>query len=89
MHAGTGVFAALPLSRHAAWAAADLAARHIALGGSDLPIEGARTHAPTISMGVLPVFLRFSAPPLIVRGRRGGRGGRRCAGDSDHFRTRF
>ena len=78
MHAGTGVFAALPLSRHAAWAAADLAARHIALGGSDLPIEGARTHAPTISMGVLPVFLRFGGSAR-ARGARGTRWPR-CTG---------
>ena len=71
MHARTNDFAALPLPRHGALAAADLAARHTAPGGSDLLIEGARTHAPTISMGALPVFLRFSAPsPRADRPRR-------------------
>ena len=82
MHAWSSVVAALPLTRHAAWAAADLAATHTAPGGSDLPIEGARTHAPTISMGVLPVFLRFggSARARGARGGGRGRGGRRCTG---------
>jgi hypothetical protein len=71
MHAWASDFAALPLPRHGAQAAADLAARHTAPGGSDLLIEGARTHAPTISMGALPVFLRFSAPsPRADRPRR-------------------
>ena len=81
MHAWSSVVAALPLTRHAAWAAADLAATHTAPGGSDLPIEGARTHAPTISMGVLPVFLRFGGSAR-ARGARGGGRGRwpRCTG---------
>ena len=71
MHARTNDFAALPLPRHGALAAADLAARHTAPGGSDLLIEGARTHAPTISMGALPVFVCVSARlarVLIARG---------------------
>ena len=63
-HVANSGFAALPLPRHAASAAADLATTHTALRGSDLPIEGARTHAPTISMGASPVFLRFSALSL-------------------------
>ena len=71
MHAWASDFAALPLPRRGAQAAADLAAKHTAPGGSDLPIEGARTHAPTISMGALLVFLRFSAPsPRADRPRR-------------------
>ena len=74
MHAWSSVVAALPLTRHAAWAAADLAATHTAPGGSDLPIEGARTHAPTISMGVLPVFLRFGGSARARGARGGGRG---------------
>ena len=56
MHARTSDFAALPLPRHAAQAAADLAARHTAPSGSDLPIEGVPAHAPAISVGALAVF---------------------------------
>ena len=56
MHAWTSVFAALPLPRHAAQAAADLAARHIAPSGSDLPIEGVPARAPAISVGASAVF---------------------------------
>ena len=62
MHARTMDFVALPLPRHTEQAAADLAAPPTAPGGSNLEIEGARTHRPTISMCVVAVFLRFSAP---------------------------
>ena len=69
MHAWTSVFAALPLPRHAAQAAADLAAKHTALSGSGLPIEGVPAHASAISAGAVAVFRRFFARAAL-RSRR-------------------
>jgi hypothetical protein len=62
MHGRTTVLVALPQPRHAASAAADVVASHTALTGAVLPIEDARTHAPTISMEALAVFVRFTRP---------------------------
>ena len=67
MHSRTSVFAALPLPRHAAQAAADLAAKHTAPGGSDLPIEGVPAHASAIRAGALAVFRRFFVRAAIRR----------------------
>ena len=61
-HVRTSVLPTLPQQRHAASAAADLVAAHGALDGPVLSIEGARTYAPSISMGTLAVFVRFSGP---------------------------
>jgi hypothetical protein len=62
VHGRTTVLVALPQPRHAASAAADVLASYTALDGAVLPIEGARTHAHTISMGALVVFVRFGTP---------------------------
>jgi hypothetical protein len=62
MHARTTDLAALPQPRHVASAAADVVASHRALDEAVLSIEGARTHAPTVSTGALAVFVRFSTP---------------------------
>lgn len=63
MHGRTSVFAALPLPRHAASAAADLVAARRALDGAVLSIEGARTHAHAIGTGDVPVFCAFRHAP--------------------------
>ena len=62
MHARTTDFVALPLPRRTQQAAADPEASSTAPGGPDLEIEAARTHGPTISTGVVAVFVRFSPP---------------------------
>ena len=68
MQGRTGVLSALPQSRHAASAAADLAAAHRALGGLVLSIEGARTYAHAISTGAVPVFRAFQrSQPRVAR----------------------
>ena len=54
--------AVLPLPRHAESAAADLAASSVGLDIPVLPIEGARTYVPGISMGTVAVFPAFSTP---------------------------
>ena len=61
--------AVLPLLRHAESAAADLAASSLGLGIPVLPIEGARTYAPGISMGTVGVFPAFSTPSPAARSR--------------------
>ena len=62
MHAVNRCLAVLPLPRHAESAAADLAASSLGLGIPVLPIEGARTYAPGISMGTVAGFPAFSTP---------------------------
>ena len=62
MHAVNRCLVVLPLPRHAESAAADLAASSLGLGIPVLPIEGARTYAPGISMGTVAVFPAFSTP---------------------------
>ena len=69
MHARASDFASLPLPRHGAQAAADLAAKHTALSGSGLPIEGVPAHASAISAGAVAVFRRFFARAAL-RSRR-------------------
>ena len=59
MHARTSVLSALPQPRHAASAAADLAAAHRALCSLVLSIEGVRTYARAINTKVVPVFRAF------------------------------
>ena len=54
--------AVLPLPRHAESASTDLAASSLGLDITVLPIEGARTYAPGISMGTVAVFPAFSTP---------------------------
>jgi hypothetical protein len=83
MHGRTTVLAALPLSRHATSAAADVATSHRALDGAVLPIEGARTHAHAISTGALAVFRAFQHAQLA------GAAGRREASSTmhDHLRV--
>ena len=49
MHRRTTILAALPQPRHATSAVAGVVASHRALNRAILPIEGARTHASTIS----------------------------------------
>ncbi len=63
MHARTQVLSSLPLLRHAASAAVDVAASHRALNAPVLPIEGAWTCAHAINTRALAVFLRVSARP--------------------------
>jgi hypothetical protein len=70
IHARNRVFSALPQPRHAASAAADVAAPHRALVSTVLSIEGARTYAHTTSMGALAVFLRFTRPARVRSARR-------------------
>ena len=62
MHAVNRCLVVLPLPRDAESAAADLVASSLGLGIPVLPIEGARTYAPSISMGTLAVSVRFSGP---------------------------
>ena len=78
--------AVLPLLRHAESAAADLAASSLGLGIPVLPIEGARTYAPGISMGTVGVFPAFSTPSPAARSRRRGRPRPRLSSD-DHLRV--
>ena len=54
---------ALPLLRHGASAAPDLAASHTGLGIPALAIEGVRAHASAISPGALAVFRACRRPP--------------------------
>ena len=69
MHAVNRCLVVLPLPRHAESAAADLAASSLGLGIPVLPIEGARTYAPGISMGTVAVFPAFSTPSPAAFGR--------------------
>ena len=74
MHAVNRCLAVLPLPRHAESAAADLAASSLGLGIPVLPIEGARTYAPGISMGTVAVFPAFSTPSPAAFAPRSPRG---------------
>ncbi len=56
MHVRTSVLVVLPLPSHRESAAAVLAASHRPPGTPVLPIDGAWTHASTISTGALAVF---------------------------------
>ena len=62
MHAVNRCLVVLPLPRDAESAAADLAASPLGLDIPVLPIEGARTYAPGISMGYCCRFSAFSTP---------------------------
>ena len=63
MHAWTGVFAALPLPRHAAQAAADLAAKHTAATGLRSPDRGRSGPCFRHQRGSLgPFFVRAARP---------------------------
>ena len=64
MHARTGALSALSLPRHAASAAADLAAAPRAPDDTVLSIEGARTYADGIKMGAVAVFRAFRRAQL-------------------------
>ena len=78
MHAVNRCLVVLPLPRHAESAVADLAASSLGLSIPVLPIEGARTYAPGISMGTVAVFPAFSTPsPVVAFHRAGAPGGRR------------
>ena len=70
MHAVNRCLVVLPLPRHAESAAGDLAALSLGLGISVLPIEGAWTYAPGISMGTVAVFPAFSTPSPAARAGR-------------------
>ena len=73
MHGRTSVLAVLPLPRHRESAAADLAASHRALAAPILLIERARTYAPSISMGAVAGFVRFSVASTAGAPGPGGR----------------
>jgi hypothetical protein len=69
MHVRTSVLVVLPLPRHRESAAAVLAASHRPPGTPVLPIDGAWTHASTISTGALAVFraLKTKRGPVAPR----------------------
>ena len=75
MHAVNRCLVVLPLPRHAESAAADLAASSLGLDIPVLPIEGARTYTPGISMGAVAVFscVQHAQPGGVRSRRRAGR----------------